>query len=91
MKEDTAIQLINVSLDFPVTKSGATHIKDFFMKRAETNGSKFYRAVDNMDLEIRAGEVFGVIGPNGAGKSTLLQILGGIDRPDSGTIKSDSR
>ena len=78
MKLHTPIQLINVSLDFPVTKSGATHIKDFFMKNAETNGSKFYRAVDNMDLEIRAGEVFGLIGPNGAGKSTLLRVMAGI-------------
>jgi ABC-type polysaccharide/polyol phosphate transport system ATPase subunit len=91
MKEDTAIQLINVSLDFPVTKSGATHIKDFFMKRTETNGSKFYRAVDNMDLEIRAGEVFGVIGPNGAGKSTLLRVMAGIYAPDEGSVRVKGR
>ena len=91
MKEDTAIQLINVSLDFPVTKSGATHIKDFFMKRGETTGSKFYRAVDNMDLEIRAGEVFGVIGPNGAGKSTLLRVMAGIYAPDEGSVRVKGR
>ena len=43
-------------------------------------------AVDNVDLEIRAGEITAVVGDNGAGKSTLVKMLCGAIRPDSGEI-----
>lgn len=42
-------------------------------------------AVDALDLEVRAGEVFGLLGPNGAGKTTTMRMLLGLIRPDSGT------
>ena len=41
-------------------------------------------AVDNLDLEVRRGEVFGFLGPNGAGKTTTLRMLLGLIRPTSG-------
>ncbi|MGZ4677553.1 MAG: ABC transporter ATP-binding protein [Acidimicrobiia bacterium] len=42
-------------------------------------------ALDELELEIRAGEVFGYLGPNGAGKSTTIALLLGLIRPSSGT------
>ncbi|WP_281267242.1 ABC transporter ATP-binding protein [Curtobacterium sp. 9128] len=42
-------------------------------------------AVDEVDLEIRQGSLFGVVGPNGAGKTTTLSMLTGLLRPDAGT------
>ena len=42
-----------------------------------------------MDLVIRDGEWLAIQGPTGHGKSTLLQILGGLDRPTSGTVEFD--
>jgi len=44
------------------------------------------RALDNVDLDIHAGEIFALLGPNGAGKTTLIGAVCGLVRPSSGTI-----
>ncbi len=43
-------------------------------------------AVDNVDLTIHTGEIFGLLGPNGSGKSTTLKMLIGLVQPDSGSV-----
>jgi ABC-2 type transport system ATP-binding protein len=43
-------------------------------------------AVDNMDLTINPGEIFGLLGPNGSGKSTTLKMLLGLVQPDYGSV-----
>ncbi|MFS0880657.1 ABC transporter ATP-binding protein [Metabacillus niabensis] len=50
-----------------------------------TKGNQ-YKALENIDLEIKEGEFIGIMGPSGAGKSTLLNILSTIDTPTSGEI-----
>ena len=42
-----------------------------------------------VDLDVRQGEILSIVGASGAGKTTLLQILGTLDRPDSGTVEYD--
>ncbi|MDD3831574.1 MAG: ABC transporter ATP-binding protein [Clostridia bacterium] len=56
-----------------------------------TNLSKTYtksntKAVDNLDLHVNRGEIFGFLGPNGAGKSTTIKMIAGILNIDSGSI-----
>ena len=48
------------------------------------------RVVDDVDLEIRQGEVVGLLGPNGAGKTTTFYILVGLARPDYGRVLLDA-
>ncbi|MFJ8579065.1 ATP-binding cassette domain-containing protein [Micromonospora sp. NPDC093277] len=45
------------------------------------------RALDGLDLTVRAGEVHGFLGPNGAGKSTTIRVLLGLLRPDAGAVR----
>ena len=46
-----------------------------------------FKAIDNLNLEIRKGEVLGILGKNGAGKSTLLKMITGVVTPTSGVLE----
>ena len=53
------------------------------------DGQKEVAALGGVDLEIRAGEVFGIIGRSGAGKSTLIRCINFLERPTEGTVAVD--
>ncbi|HBJ34245.1 MAG TPA: ABC transporter ATP-binding protein [Planctomycetaceae bacterium] len=52
-------------------------------------GDETITPLDNIDLDIYAGEFVSLMGPSGTGKSTLLNLVSGIDRPQAGTITVD--
>lgn len=54
-------------------------------------GRTTVRALDGVDLDIPSNSFIVVVGPSGSGKSTLLYLLGGLDRPTSGSIEVDGR
>ena len=55
------------------------------IKNLEKSYGKF-KALDDLNLEIEKGEIFGFIGPNGAGKSTTMKIVTGLLSPDRGEV-----
>jgi lipopolysaccharide transport system ATP-binding protein len=60
-------------------------------ERTELGSSEFVWALQNVNFEVKKGEVLGVIGRNGAGKSTLLKILSKVTGPSKGNVKMNGR
>ena len=54
-------------------------------------GQNIVKAVDHTDLSIDRGKFTAIVGRSGSGKSTLLQLMGGLDRPDSGEVLIDGK
>lgn len=56
---------------------------------SKSYGKGKIKAVDNINLEIKPGEIFGFLGPNGAGKTTTIKMIVGLLKPDEGHITID--
>ena len=50
-----------------------------------------FQVLDNINLQVKQGTIFGLVGPNGAGKTTLIKIIMGILMPDQGRVLIEKR
>lgn len=84
MNEENAIVMKNVVKEFKVLNRHeglAGSLKDLFSRDYRT-----VKAVDNISINIKAGEIVGYLGPNGAGKSTTIKMMTGVLEPSRGEI-----
>src|SRR5579875_1026636 len=68
------------TLTTPSTATEVVSVEHLKVRYGET------LAVDDVSLTINRGEIFGILGPNGAGKTTTVECIGGLRKPDSGSI-----
>ena len=61
------------------------------LKKIYGTGDNTVDALAGVDLKVEKGEFIAIVGTSGSGKSTLLHMLGGLDRPSSGTVKVDGK
>jgi putative ABC transport system ATP-binding protein len=71
---------------FPIPAIQLDHISRYYAM-----GASSVRAVDDLSLVIAQNEFLALLGPSGSGKSTLLNLIGGLDRPTSGSIVSNGQ
>jgi ABC-2 type transport system ATP-binding protein len=86
MKE-TVIQFQSVNMHYRKSTEKVTSFKEYIIKKAKKQiVYEEFIALNNINLNIKKGEVVGFVGLNGAGKSTLLKVVSGIQKPTTGKV-----
>jgi lipopolysaccharide transport system ATP-binding protein len=79
------LSLDHIGKDYPRLKNAGSQLRNFLALLRGQGVADFYRALDDVTLNLRRGESLGIIGENGAGKSTLLKIIAGVIKPSRGS------
>ncbi len=86
---DTVIKITNLVKEYKMFKSKKDRLFETIIPGYEKHDT--FRALDNLNLELKKGEVLGILGKNGAGKSTLLKMITGVATQSSGTIEVNGK
>ena len=85
----TVIKITNLVKEYKMFSSKKDRLLETVIPKYQRHTT--FRAMDNLNLEVKEGEVLGILGKNGAGKSTLLKMITGVVFPTSGEIKINGR
>ncbi len=90
--KEIVIRLNNVSMHFNMCNEKLNSLKEYFIKFVKRKlFFKRFVALENINLKIEKGDVFGIVGLNGSGKSTLLKIICGVLKPTVGKVQIRGR
>ena len=83
-EKEIAIEIKNLTKEYKMYPTKKDRLIEAVFPGAKRHGT--FRAMDNLNLEVKKGEILGILGKNGAGKSTLLKMVTGVVTPTSGEI-----
>ncbi len=86
---ETVIKITNLVKEYKMFDRKKDRLLETILPRYQKHTT--FRALDNLNLELKKGEVLGILGKNGAGKSTLLKMITGVATPNSGTIEINGK
>lgn len=85
--KETIIDVSNVSMVFNMASEQLNNIKEYAIALAKRElRFKEFRALNNINLQVKKGDVYGILGTNGSGKSTILKIIAGVLEPSEGSV-----
>ena len=87
INDNIIVEVNNVSMRFNLAKGKVDSIKEYLIRLATRKlfFEEFW-ALNDITVQVKRGETFGIIGYNGAGKSTLLKIIAGVMKPTRGSV-----
>ena len=86
---DTVIKITDLVKEYKMFARKKDRLLEAIIPGYQRHG--VFRAMDNLNLELKKGEVLGILGKNGAGKSTLLKMITGVVSPTSGSIEINGK
>lgn len=89
MENDIVIEIKNVTKEYKIFDRKKDRLLEAILPKYEKH--RVFKAVDNLNLTIKKGEILGILGKNGAGKSTLLKMVTGVVSPTKGEIKVNGK
>ena len=87
--DEPVIKITNLIKEYKMFDKKIDRLLEAIVPRYQKH--KMFRAMDELNLEVKKGEVLGILGKNGAGKSTLLKMITGVTFPTSGEIKVNGK
>ena len=84
VEKETAIEIKKLTKEYKMYPTKKDRLIEAVFPRVQRHGT--FKALDNLNLEVKKGEILGILGKNGAGKSTLLKMVTGVVTPTSGEI-----
>lgn len=89
MENSTVIKINNLVKEYKMFARKKDRLMETILPNVKKHGT--FRAMNNLNLELKKGEVLGILGKNGAGKSTLLKMITGVVVPTSGDIEINGK